>query len=103
DANNIQQYFSDQMDIQHSGGLHKIGKYYTRFDEKLVYILALVLHPYYKLDYIKMACGVGPEEQAAERALQAILEQGTGMTKALQVVEGVMVDYWNELMTAEDV
>ncbi|KIM62266.1 hypothetical protein SCLCIDRAFT_25194 [Scleroderma citrinum Foug A] len=46
-------------------GLAKIRKYYTRLDDKPVYILALVLHPYYKLDYIKMAWG-GPEEQEAE-------------------------------------
>ncbi|KIK76894.1 hypothetical protein PAXRUDRAFT_90536, partial [Paxillus rubicundulus Ve08.2h10] len=38
-------------------GLNKISKYYNQFDEKPVYILALVLHPYYKLDYIKMAWG----------------------------------------------
>ncbi|KIL56313.1 hypothetical protein M378DRAFT_188579 [Amanita muscaria Koide BX008] len=41
-------------------------KYYCRFDEKPAYILALVLHPYFKLHYIKLAWG-GAEEQAAER------------------------------------
>ncbi|KIK78607.1 hypothetical protein PAXRUDRAFT_163534, partial [Paxillus rubicundulus Ve08.2h10] len=46
-------------------GLQKIGKYYNRFNEKPVYILALVLHPYYKLDYIKMAWG-GSEGQERE-------------------------------------
>jgi hypothetical protein len=48
-------------------GLGKLHKYYSRFDKKPSYILALFLHPYYKLDYIKMAWG-GPEEQAKERA-----------------------------------
>ncbi|KAG2063415.1 hypothetical protein BDR04DRAFT_1038053, partial [Suillus decipiens] len=46
-------------------GLVKIGKYYSKFDDKPVYILALVLHPCYKLMYITMAWG-GPEEQAKE-------------------------------------
>jgi hypothetical protein len=60
----------------------KLNKYYSRFDEKPSYILALstsffnyyvvilnvdipVLHPYFKLAYIKMAWG-GAEEQEAE-------------------------------------
>ncbi|KAG1729651.1 uncharacterized protein EDB91DRAFT_1252966 [Suillus paluster] len=46
-------------------GLAKIGKYYSKFDDKPVYILVLVIHPYYKLTYITMAWG-GPEEQAKE-------------------------------------
>ena len=65
-------------------GLAKLQKYYSRFDEKPSYVLALgkrslvlsspslryyvnftALHPYYKLDYIKMAWG-GAEEQAKE-------------------------------------
>ena len=65
-------------------GLDKLGKYYSRLDEKPSFVLALgqyftysiqvigsqklgftVLHPYYKLAYIKLAWG-GPEEQAAE-------------------------------------
>ncbi|KAF8236929.1 hypothetical protein L208DRAFT_1249650 [Tricholoma matsutake] len=48
-----------------SDGLAKLNKYYSRFDEKPAYILALVLHPYFKLAYIKLAWG-GAEEQAAE-------------------------------------
>ncbi|KAF9222249.1 hypothetical protein BS17DRAFT_639695, partial [Gyrodon lividus] len=122
DANNIQQYFSANghptlwraipalEELQTAweaktvnekykiykcaikGGLDKIGKYYTRFDEKPVYILALVLHPYYKLNYIKMVWG-GPEEQAAERAAGNPGARNWH-NKALQVVKGVMVDYW---------
>ncbi|KAF9242391.1 hypothetical protein BU15DRAFT_72913 [Melanogaster broomeanus] len=41
-------------------------KYYNKFDDKPIYVLALVLHPYYKLAYIKMAWG-GSEEQQQER------------------------------------
>jgi hypothetical protein len=66
-------------------GLIKLKKYYCRFDEKPAYILGLgkfwitlrlfdsnldafetVLHPYFKLQYIKLAWG-GAEEQAIER------------------------------------
>ncbi|KAF8487799.1 hypothetical protein F5888DRAFT_1624161, partial [Russula emetica] len=46
-------------------GLAKLKKYYSRFDEKPSYVLALALHPYYKLEYIKMAWG-GAEEQVEE-------------------------------------
>jgi len=64
-------------------GLTKLQKYYSRFDEKPSYVLALgklslnlsppsqqyikftALHPYYKLEYIKMAWG-GADEQAEE-------------------------------------
>ncbi|KAG6904650.1 hypothetical protein DXG01_008378, partial [Tephrocybe rancida] len=46
-------------------GLAKLIKYYTKFDHKPVYILALFLHPYFKLHYIQIAWG-GPEEQKAE-------------------------------------
>ncbi|KAF5374133.1 hypothetical protein D9615_008888 [Tricholomella constricta] len=46
--------------------LDKLNKYYSRFDEKPAYILALVLHPYFKLQYIKLAWG-GPDEQEAEK------------------------------------
>jgi len=65
-------------------GLNKLNKYYSRFDEKPGFILALgnsligrirsfqltrfaVLHPYYKLAYIKLAWG-GEKEQAEDRA-----------------------------------
>ena len=66
-------------------GLGKLKKYYFRLDEKPSFVLALgklskwflqhiyfywlftVLHPYYKLAYIKLAWG-GEVEQAAEIA-----------------------------------
>jgi len=67
-----------------TNGLGKLGKYYSRLDEKPSFILALgkyccltvytytnetfvVLHPYYKLAYIKISWG-GPKEKAAEIA-----------------------------------
>ncbi|KIK73267.1 hypothetical protein PAXRUDRAFT_21046 [Paxillus rubicundulus Ve08.2h10] len=76
--------------LEHS--LAKIRKYYTKFDEKPVYVLALILHPYYKLAYIKMAWG-GPEEQQKEH------EAGQTNAKdwqdeALQIVEHTMEEYW---------
>lgn len=48
-------------------GLAKLNKYYSRFDEKPSYVLALILHPYYKLSYIAHAWG-GAEEEEAEFA-----------------------------------
>ena len=46
-------------------GLAKLNKYYSRFNEKPSYVLTLLLHPYYKLNYIEMAWG-GAAEQAEE-------------------------------------
>ncbi|KAF8075323.1 hypothetical protein FPV67DRAFT_1408806 [Lyophyllum atratum] len=71
-----------------SDGRNKILKYYNKFDAKPVYILALVLHPYYKLDYIELAWG-GEEEQKKEIA------EGNPFAKnwqdvAQQVVEGAV-------------
>ena len=53
-----------------------------------------MLHPYYKLDYIKMAWG-GPEEMKKE------LEAGNALAKdwhdeALKVLEETMEAYWEE-------
>ncbi|KAI9451397.1 hypothetical protein F5148DRAFT_958266, partial [Russula earlei] len=53
--------YHDMMNI----GLTKLQKYYSHFDEKPIYVLALILRPYYKLDYIEMAWG-GAMEQAVE-------------------------------------
>lgn len=67
-----------------TNGLEKLRKYYSRLDEKPSFVLALsknpgligwfilmnnfsVLHPYYKLAYIKISWG-GEKEQAAEIA-----------------------------------
>ncbi|KAH9012617.1 hypothetical protein EDB83DRAFT_2233682, partial [Lactarius deliciosus] len=49
-------------------GLDKLRKYYCKFDEKPAYILALILHPYYKLDYVELAWG-GEKEQEREHVL----------------------------------
>ena len=92
DSNRIQQYFSSEQkptlwrslpaieelqtaweakrdDPQYAiykdaiiDGLAKLNKYYSRFDEKPSYVLALILHPYYKLGYIVHAWG-GEKEQ----------------------------------------
>ncbi|KAG0692014.1 hypothetical protein DFH29DRAFT_789975, partial [Suillus ampliporus] len=121
DTNNIQQYFSSEKQptlwcaipaieelqttwgMKHDlpkyemykgaiqKGLNKLGKYYKKFDDKPVHVLALVLHPYYKLAYIKMQWG-GPEEQAAEHAAgnpNAV----DWCDEALKVVESTMAEY----------
>jgi hypothetical protein len=98
-------------------GLDKIRKYYSKFDEKPVYILALgmsqpylyhgisvnnvymtVLHPYYKLEYIKLAWG-GAAEQAEERA-SGNANVKNWQDEAQKVVEQKMEEYWNDHMEA---
>lgn len=83
-------------------GLSKLRKYYSRIDTKPVFVLALgkflcsskfslfmslviVLHPYYKLDYIKLSWG-GAEEQVIER-LEGNLNAKNWQDEALKVVE----------------
>ena len=82
--------------------LAKLQKYYSQIDTKPVFILALgmflyysehslftsliiALHPYYKLDYIKLSWG-GAEEQAAER-LKGNPYAKNWQDEALKVVE----------------
>ncbi|KAF8057822.1 hypothetical protein FPV67DRAFT_1398734, partial [Lyophyllum atratum] len=74
-----------------SDGLAKLRKYYFKFDEKDVYVLALVLHPYYKLQYIKLAWG-GEDEQADEIAA-GNLNAKDWQDEARQVVEKVVSLY----------
>ncbi|KAH9959889.1 hypothetical protein BGW80DRAFT_1256366 [Lactifluus volemus] len=45
--------------------LTKLNKYYSWFNEKPAFILALALHPYYKLTYIEHVWG-GAKEQESE-------------------------------------
>jgi hypothetical protein len=51
-----------------------------------------VLHPYYKLAYIKMAWG-GPEEQARERNA-GNLNAKNWFDEALRIVEKAVSNYW---------
>ncbi|KAG6905223.1 hypothetical protein DXG01_004110 [Tephrocybe rancida] len=73
-------------------GLVKLIKYYTHFDRKPVYILALFLHPYFKLHYIKITWG-GPEEQKAEFN-KGNLDAKDWVDEALQIVECSLETYW---------
>ncbi|KAM6491167.1 hypothetical protein JOM56_013406, partial [Amanita muscaria] len=73
-------------------GLAKLMKYYCRFDEKTAYVLALILHPYFKFHYIKLAWG-GAKEQAAEIAA-GNKHAKNWQEEALKVVENVMREYW---------
>jgi hypothetical protein len=92
-------------------GLSKLQKYYSRIDTKPVFVLALgaflyfseyslsmsliiVLHPYYKLDYIKLSWG-GAEEQEMER-LEGNLNAKNWQDEARKVVENtVSVNSWS--------
>ena len=63
--------------------------------------IRIVLHPYYKLDYIKMAWG-GPEEQAQD--ITAGNKNAINWhDEALQVVERTMQEYWDEAMLGTSV
>ncbi|KAG2354330.1 hypothetical protein BDR07DRAFT_1192107, partial [Suillus spraguei] len=73
-------------------GLDKVNKYYQMMDKKPMYVLALVLHPYYKLEYIKMPWG-GPEEQECE-CVAGNLNAKDWHDEALKVVETTMEAYW---------
>jgi hypothetical protein len=73
-------------------GLDKLRKYYTRFDKKPAYILALVLHLYYKLNYIKMAWG-GEEEQQQEIAA-GNPDAKNWQKEAERIVENTMEAYY---------
>ncbi|KAF9231182.1 hypothetical protein BU15DRAFT_38277, partial [Melanogaster broomeanus] len=73
-------------------GLNKLAKYYNKFDEKPVCVLALILHPYYKLAYIKMAWG-GPKEQHQE--LEARNPNAKDWhDEALKILEHMVKEYW---------
>ncbi|KAI1796502.1 hypothetical protein LXA43DRAFT_879770, partial [Ganoderma leucocontextum] len=73
-------------------GLAKINKYYKKLDNTDVYILALLLHPYYKLDYIEEQWG-GQNEYEAD--LAAGLPNPINWTAhAREVTEKAMRRYW---------
>jgi hypothetical protein len=64
----------------------------------LLTVLSLVLHPYYKLEYIKMAWG-GAAEQAEECAA-GNPHAKNWQDEALKVVEQTMERYWNNRVGA---
>ena len=55
-----------------------------------------VIHPYYKLAYIKMVWG-GPEEQAHEQECGNPYAKDW-QDKALKIVEKAMAEYWEGLL-----
>jgi len=107
DKQNLDRFalYKDAIDT----GLSKLRKYYSQIDTKPVFILALgmffvsplastlclclliiVLHLYYKLDYIKLFWG-GAEEQAMER-LEGNPWAKNWQDEALKVVEKTVSD-----------
>ena len=63
--------------------------------------IRIVLHPYYKLNYIKMAWG-GPEAQVQD--ITAGNKNAINWhDEALQVVERTMQEYWDEAMLGTSV
>ncbi|KAF9031275.1 hypothetical protein BDZ89DRAFT_948935, partial [Hymenopellis radicata] len=49
-------------------GIAKMRKYYLKFDQKPAYLMAMFVHPYWKLNYVKMAWGGEKEAKRAKAA-----------------------------------
>ncbi|RDX45975.1 hypothetical protein OH76DRAFT_1356891 [Lentinus brumalis] len=67
--------------------LEKLLKYYTKLDDARAYILALYLHPYYKLLYIE-------EQWGGEDDFFAGLEDRNWQAFARKTVEDTLKEYW---------
>jgi hypothetical protein len=71
-----------------NNGLAKLNKYYSWFDEKLSYVLALIIHPYYKLSYIAHAwCG---EEEQQEKIHADNFDAKNWQAEAWKMLEHVV-------------
>ncbi|KAI1795273.1 ribonuclease H-like domain-containing protein, partial [Ganoderma leucocontextum] len=73
-------------------GLKKLNKYYAKLDNSDVYILALLLHPYYKLRYIEKKWGGEAEQQDEIAAGNA--DAINWIERAHEVVNAAMEHYW---------
>ncbi|KAH8978686.1 hypothetical protein EDB86DRAFT_3090209 [Lactarius hatsudake] len=73
-------------------GLAELNKYYSWFDEKPSYVLALVLHLYYKLSYIAHAWGGGEEEEV--EILAGNLNARNWQAEARKILKNMMAKYW---------
>ncbi|KAL1947386.1 hypothetical protein VTO73DRAFT_14347 [Trametes versicolor] len=73
-------------------GLEKLTKYYKKFDNTHVYVLSLLLHPYYKLAYIEQMWG-GEEEYLADVAA-GVHNARNWQAYATEIVEKAMQEYW---------
>ncbi|KAI9570017.1 hypothetical protein HD554DRAFT_1994367, partial [Boletus coccyginus] len=72
--------------------LEKLKKYYHKFDEKYIYVLALVLHSYYKLTYTKMAWGDLRKPRAEIKVKN--LNTRDWCDNTLKVIEKMIKKYW---------
>ncbi|KAH8980300.1 hypothetical protein EDB86DRAFT_3088015 [Lactarius hatsudake] len=73
-------------------GLAELNKYYSWFDEKPSYVLALVLHLYYKLSYIAHAWGGGEEVEV--EILAGNLNARNWQAEAQKILKNMMAKYW---------
>ncbi|OJT02272.1 Zinc finger BED domain-containing protein RICESLEEPER 2 [Trametes pubescens] len=73
-------------------GLDKLGKYYNKLDNSDVYVLSLLLHPYYKLSYIETKWG-GEKEQEQEIA-EGNPNAINWTARARDIVDAAMEEYW---------
>jgi hypothetical protein len=61
----------------------------------LIYLFQIVLHPYYKLAYIKLSWG-GPDEQAKERA-EGNPDAKDWQDEAKQIVERTVSSFFDSI------
>ncbi|KAI0713358.1 hypothetical protein C8Q76DRAFT_581011, partial [Earliella scabrosa] len=73
-------------------GLEKLTKYYKRLDNARAYILALYLHPYYKLTYIETRWG--GEAEYLEDLANGIIDPINWQEHAKKIVEAALAEYW---------
>ncbi|KAI1789377.1 hypothetical protein LXA43DRAFT_872172, partial [Ganoderma leucocontextum] len=73
-------------------GIAKLNKYYKKLDNSDAYILSLLLHPYYKLDYIRHEWGGEEEYQADLKA--GVSDARNWVAYAREVIEKAMRKYW---------
>ncbi|KAI1789150.1 hypothetical protein LXA43DRAFT_845779, partial [Ganoderma leucocontextum] len=73
-------------------GITKLNKYYKKLDNSDAYILSLLLHPYYKLNYIRHEWG-GEEEYEADLAA-GVPNPRNWVQYACKIVEKAMQKYW---------
>ncbi|KZS86441.1 hypothetical protein SISNIDRAFT_420903, partial [Sistotremastrum niveocremeum HHB9708] len=67
-------------------------KYYCMFDDKPVFLLAIFLHPYFKLDYIVKAWG-GKEDQLNEQA-EGVRNAKNWRQEAERVIQATVRSYY---------
>ncbi|KAH9856303.1 hypothetical protein C2E23DRAFT_702760, partial [Lenzites betulinus] len=80
-------------------GLEKLTKYYKKFDNMHVYVLSLLLHPYYKLAYIEQMWG--GEDEYQDDLAAGLPGARNWQAYANEIVEKAMQDYWPKCLVGQ--